>query len=138
MIARGEGCYVYDEHGKRYLDGLSALYCVNVGHGRAELGGAAARAVGQSWPSSRTGATRIRARSTCGTGGGLAPGNLNRVFFTSGRLGGCGAGVEARQGVPRGVGRPPTPQADLSQAGLPRDLDGGSDGDRANAPADSV
>ncbi len=43
MIVRGEGCYVYDEHGKRYLDGLSALYCVNVGHGRAELGEAAAR-----------------------------------------------------------------------------------------------
>ena len=34
--------YVYDEHGKRYLDGLSALFCVNAGHGRAELGDAAA------------------------------------------------------------------------------------------------
>ena len=34
VIVRGEGCYVYDEHGKRYLDGLSALYCVNIGHGR--------------------------------------------------------------------------------------------------------
>ena len=35
IIARGEGCYVWDEHGKRYLDGLSALFCVNIGHGRA-------------------------------------------------------------------------------------------------------
>jgi len=43
VIVRGEGCYVYDEHGKRYLDGLSALYCVNIGHGRAEMGQAAAR-----------------------------------------------------------------------------------------------
>src|SRR5271165_1146947 len=42
VIVRGEGCYVYDEHGKRYLDGLSALYCVNVGHGRSEIAGAAA------------------------------------------------------------------------------------------------
>src|SRR5581483_4752943 len=42
VIVRGEGCYVYDEHGKRYLDGLSALYCVNIGHGRTELGDAAA------------------------------------------------------------------------------------------------
>ena len=42
IIVRGEGCYVYDEHGKRYLDGLSALFCVNAGHGRAELGEAAA------------------------------------------------------------------------------------------------
>ena len=38
IIVRGEGCYVYDEHGKRYLDGLSALFCVNIGHGRADIG----------------------------------------------------------------------------------------------------
>src|SRR5690242_21950459 len=37
IIVRGEGCYVYDEHGKRYLDGLSALFCVNIGHGRADI-----------------------------------------------------------------------------------------------------
>src|SRR6201995_2059608 len=42
IIVRGDGCYVYDEHGKRYLDGLSARYCVNVGHGRDELAEAAA------------------------------------------------------------------------------------------------
>src|SRR5919202_2788039 len=43
IIVRGDGCYVYDENGKRYLDGLSALFCVNAGHGRAELAEAAAR-----------------------------------------------------------------------------------------------
>src|SRR6202451_60673 len=84
VIVRGEGCYVYDEHGKRYLDGLSALYCVNIGHGRAELGRAAARQAEElgfytNWsyahPRSIELATRIA---------GLAPGNLNRVFFTSG------------------------------------------------------
>src|SRR3954447_15110635 len=83
VIVRGEGCYVYDEHGKRYLDGLSALYCVNIGHGRAELGEAAARQAKElgfytNWsyahPRSIELATRIA---------GLAPGNLNRVFFTS-------------------------------------------------------
>ena len=45
IIVRGEGPYVWDEHGNRYLDGLSALFCVNVGHGRTELGEAAARQV---------------------------------------------------------------------------------------------
>jgi adenosylmethionine-8-amino-7-oxononanoate aminotransferase len=84
VIVRGEGCYVYDEHGKRYLDGLSALYCVNIGHGRAELGEAAAKQAAElgfytNWsyahPRSIELATRIA---------GLAPGNLNRVFFTSG------------------------------------------------------
>ena len=84
VIVRGEGCYVYDQHGKRYLDGLSALYCVNIGHGRAELGEAAARQAKElgfytNWsyahPRSIELATRIAE---------LAPGELNRVFFTSG------------------------------------------------------
>ena len=42
IIVRGEGPYVYDEHGKRYLDGLSALFCVNIGHGRADIAQAGA------------------------------------------------------------------------------------------------
>jgi adenosylmethionine-8-amino-7-oxononanoate aminotransferase len=84
VIVRGDGCYVYDEDGKRYLDGLSALYCVNIGHGRSELGQAAADQAAElgfytNWsyahPRSIELATRIA---------GLAPGNLNRVFFTSG------------------------------------------------------
>ena len=67
MIVRGEGCYVWDEHGRRYLDGLAALFCVNVGYGRSELGDAAAgrRASSASTP---TGATRTRARSSWRSG----------------------------------------------------------------------
>jgi adenosylmethionine-8-amino-7-oxononanoate aminotransferase len=84
VIVRGEGCYVYDEHGKRYLDGLSALYCVNVGHGRAELGEAAAaqaRELGfyTNWSYAHPRSIELAARIA-----GLAPANLNRVFFTSG------------------------------------------------------
>ena len=45
IIVSGEGCYVYDADGKRYLDGLSALYCVNAGHCRPELAAAAAERV---------------------------------------------------------------------------------------------
>ena len=36
IITRGEGCYVWDEHGNRYLDGLSGLFTVQVGHGRRD------------------------------------------------------------------------------------------------------
>jgi adenosylmethionine-8-amino-7-oxononanoate aminotransferase len=84
VIVRGEGCYVYDEHGKRYLDGLSALYCVNVGHGRAELGDAAAEQMRDlgfytNWSYAHPRAIELAARVA-----ELAPGNLNRVFFTSG------------------------------------------------------
>src|SRR5438477_12840963 len=42
IITRGEGCYVYDEHGNRYLDALSALFCVNIGHGRGDIAQAGA------------------------------------------------------------------------------------------------
>ena len=33
VIERGEGCYIWDTEGKRYLDALAALYCVNIGYG---------------------------------------------------------------------------------------------------------
>jgi len=42
VIVRGSGPYVYDQHGKRYLDGLSGLFVVQAGHGRSELADAAA------------------------------------------------------------------------------------------------
>ena len=42
IIAKAEGAYVYDEHGHKLLDGLSALFCCNAGHGRADYGEAAA------------------------------------------------------------------------------------------------
>src|ERR687886_1149701 len=84
VIVRGEGSYVYDEHGKRYLDGLSALFCVNAGHGRAELGEAAARQAKElgfytNWSYAHPVAIELAARIA-----ELAPGDLNRVFFTSG------------------------------------------------------
>ena len=41
IIVRGEGCYVWDQHDRRYLEGLSGLFVVQVGHGRTELAVAA-------------------------------------------------------------------------------------------------
>ena len=37
IITRGEGAYIYDDRGRRYLDGLSGLFTVQMGHGRKEL-----------------------------------------------------------------------------------------------------
>ena len=42
VLDHGEGCYVWDADGKRYLDGLSALFCLQVGYGRPEMAEAAA------------------------------------------------------------------------------------------------
>ena len=37
VISRGEGAYVYDTEDRQYLDGVAALWCVNVGYGRDEI-----------------------------------------------------------------------------------------------------
>jgi len=37
IIERGEGAYVFDSRGRRYLDGIAGLWCVNIGHGRQEM-----------------------------------------------------------------------------------------------------
>jgi len=84
IITRGEGCYVYDEHDNRYLDGLSALFCVNAGHGRTEIGEAMARQVAELdfftvWSYAHPRAIELASRIAS-----LAPADLNRVFFTSG------------------------------------------------------
>src|ERR687898_2117518 len=84
IITRGEGCYVWDIHGNRYLDALSALFCVNSGHGRSELGDAAAAQVRELdfitvWSYAHPRAIELATRIA-----DLAPGDLNRVFFTSG------------------------------------------------------
>ena len=84
IIVRGEGCYVYDDAGNRYLDGLSALFCVNAGHGRAEIGAAMAEQASQlgfytNWSYAHPRAIELAERIA-----GYAPGDLERVFFTSG------------------------------------------------------
>ncbi len=82
VIARGQGCYVWDQHGRRYLDGLSGLFTVQVGHGRAELGQAAAEQAETLgyfpvWSFAHEPAIELATRLAA-----LAPGDLNRVFFT--------------------------------------------------------
>jgi putrescine---pyruvate transaminase len=42
VIARGDGAYVWDDEGRRLLDGTASLWCVNAGHGRDEIADAAA------------------------------------------------------------------------------------------------
>jgi adenosylmethionine-8-amino-7-oxononanoate aminotransferase len=83
IIVRGDGCYVWDDHGNRYLDGLSALFCVNSGHGRSELGDAMAAQVRELdfitvWSYAHPRAIELAARIAS-----LAPGDLNHVFFTN-------------------------------------------------------
>jgi adenosylmethionine-8-amino-7-oxononanoate aminotransferase len=83
VIVRGDGPYVYDAAGKRYLDGLSGLFVSQVGHGRSELAQAAAKQASELayfplWSYAHPSAIELAERLA-----GLAPGDLNRVFFTT-------------------------------------------------------
>src|ERR1035437_7165886 len=83
-MVRGGGCHVIDAEGRRYLDGLSGLFTVQVGHGRAELIDAARRQAETLeyfpiWSYAHPPAIHLAARLA-----ELAPGDLNRVFFTTG------------------------------------------------------
>ncbi len=84
IITRAEGCYVYDDRGKRYLDGLSGLFTSQVGHGRTELVEAAARQAGQLayfplWSYAHPMAVERADRLA-----DLTPGDCNRIFLTTG------------------------------------------------------
>ena len=83
LIVRGEGPYVFDEKGKRYLDGLAGLFVSQIGHGRTEVAEAAARQAAELayfplWSYAHPRAIELAERLA-----GMAPGNLNRVFFTT-------------------------------------------------------
>jgi adenosylmethionine-8-amino-7-oxononanoate aminotransferase len=83
MIVRGSGPYVFDQHGKRYLDGLSGLFVSQIGHGRTEVAEAGARqgselAYFPLWSYAHPRAIELAERLA-----DLAPGDLNRVFFTT-------------------------------------------------------
>ena len=84
IMSHGEGCYVFDVNGKKYLDGLSGLFASQIGHGRTEIGDAMAKQAGKLgffpiWNNAHEPAIELAAKLA-----ELAPGDLNRIFFTSG------------------------------------------------------
>ena len=131
-IVRGEGAYIYDSTGRRYLDGLSGLFVVQVGHGRAELAEAAAKQARELaffplWSYAHPQAIELADRLAS-----LAPGDLNKVFFTTGG----GEAVESawklakqyfkltgkpmkHKVISRAVAYHGTPQGALSITGIP-------------------
>ena len=83
VIVRGSGQYVYDQKGKRYLDGLAGLFVSQIGHGRKEVAEAGAQQASELayfplWSYAHPRAIELAERLA-----NLAPGDLNRVFFTT-------------------------------------------------------
>lgn len=84
VIVRGEGHHIWDAEGRQYIDGLAGLFVVNAGHGRRRLAEAAAKQAEQLaffplWSYAHPAAIELADRLA-----DEAPGDLNRVFFSTG------------------------------------------------------
>jgi adenosylmethionine-8-amino-7-oxononanoate aminotransferase len=132
VIVRGAGPYIWDDKGRRYLDGLAGLFVVQAGHGRTELAEAAAKQASELaffplWSYAHPKAVELAERLAH-----LAPGDLNRIFFTTGG----GEAVESawkvakqyfkltgkpmkHKVISRNVAYHGTPQGALSITGIP-------------------
>ncbi|MEN0022306.1 MAG: aspartate aminotransferase family protein [Microbacterium sp.] len=132
IIVKGEGHRIWDAKGKEYIDGLAGLFVVNAGHGRRRLAGAAAAQASELsffplWSYAHPAAIELADRLA-----DEAPGDLNRVFFSTGG----GEAVETAfklakhywklQGKPakhkvisRAVAYHGTPQGALAITGIP-------------------
>jgi adenosylmethionine-8-amino-7-oxononanoate aminotransferase len=84
LIERGDGCYVWDTDGNRYLDALAGLFVTEIGHGRSDLANAASKQAetmaffpvwGMAHPPAAALAQKLAE---------LSPGDMDRVFFTAG------------------------------------------------------
>ena len=115
IIVRGDGCYLEDSNGKRYLDALAGLFSVNLGYGYGEeIGQAALEQMRElpfytNWTYAHPRAIELAAEVAS-----LAPGDLNRVFFCSGGSEAVDSAwklarqyYQARQGVWQGPGVDP-------------------------------
>ena len=84
MIVKGDGHHIWDDKGNKYIDGLSGLFVVNAGHGRKRLADAAKKQAEELaffplWSYAHPAAVELAEKLAS-----YAPGNLNRVFFTTG------------------------------------------------------
>ncbi|QTP55598.1 aminotransferase [Billgrantia sulfidoxydans] len=85
LIVDSNGIYVEDIHGNRFIDGIAGLWCVNVGHGRAEIGQAMAeQATRMAYFSTFNNLSNAPAAELAAKLAELAPANLNHVFYSCG------------------------------------------------------
>ncbi|MFE3170573.1 aspartate aminotransferase family protein [Amycolatopsis sp. NPDC059090] len=83
VFVRGEGSYLIDTEGRRHLDGLAGLFCVNMGHGRADIAKAAAEQVGTLAYASNWGSAHPPSIEAARIIADLAPGDLGTTFFVN-------------------------------------------------------
>ncbi len=99
VMVKGEGIYVWDSEGKRLLDGMSGLWCVNVGYGRKSISDAVYTQMQQlPFYNSFFQTTNVPAVELAATLAEIAPPQFNHVFF-------AGSGSEGNDTIVRMVRR---------------------------------
>ncbi|NIH79715.1 aspartate aminotransferase family protein [Amycolatopsis viridis] len=83
VFVRGEGSYLIDTEGRRHLDGLAGLFCVNMGHGREDIARAAAEQAGTLAYASNWGSAHPPSIEAAALIADLAPGDLGTTFFVN-------------------------------------------------------
>ena len=126
IIVRGDGCYLEDTNGKRYLDALAGLFAVNIGYSYGDEIGQAAHEQMRELPFyTNWSYAHPRAIELAATVAELAPGDLNRVFFVSGGSEAVESAWKlARRQYHTAPRRRAALEGDLAQRRLPRDDDG--------------
>lgn len=84
VAERAEGIYVYDKHGRKYIDGCGGAVVVNIGHGQKEIVEEMAKQASKLAYLHRILFTSEPTLELAKRVGSMAPGDLNRVFFVSG------------------------------------------------------
>ena len=121
IYVRGRGAMVQDIGGHEYIDGLSGLWNVNVGHGRAELADAAAAQMKElAYFSGYVGSSNIPAITLASRLIELAYDNMQAVFFTCGRRRVERVGVQDGALLLEGAGQARQDQDHRAPAGLSR------------------
>src|SRR5438093_908410 len=82
-IVRGEGCWLIDEHGKRYLDAVGGAYVANLGHSNGEIADAMAQQARQFGYLSATAFTHAPVEELAAELAATLPGDLDKLYFLS-------------------------------------------------------
>ena len=88
IMVRGEGCYVYDIEGNRYIDAMAGLFLKSIGHGRPEVAEAVADQMTTLAYTNSGAYSSVPGILLAEKLAAMAPGDLSRIFF-------CGGGSEA-------------------------------------------
>jgi adenosylmethionine-8-amino-7-oxononanoate aminotransferase len=83
LIVRGEGCWLYDASGQRYLDGCGGAFVANLGHGVRAIGDAMARQAARLGYVSGMTFTHEAVEALAAAIVDLAPGDLDHAYFLS-------------------------------------------------------